>query len=65
MGLHVTAHSGLSMMSGVTDGSQTGNVKVLRIPAREVLRDESLEYVLVQIERLAAPSTAFGGPPPP
>jgi len=41
------------------------NIKVLRIPAREVLRDQELEHVLIQIERVAAPSTAFGGPPPP
>jgi very-short-patch-repair endonuclease len=40
------------------------NVRVLRIAARDVLRDESLEYVLTSIARAAAPSTAFGGPPP-
>ncbi len=41
------------------------NIKVLRVAAREVLRSEGLEHVLTSIEQVAAPSTAFGGPPPP
>ena len=41
------------------------SVQVLRITAREVLRDETLEGVLLSIEQAATPSTAFGGPPPP
>ena len=41
------------------------NIRVLRIGAADVLRDENLEQVLAYIERMAAPSTAFGGPPPP
>ncbi|HEY4115797.1 MAG TPA: endonuclease domain-containing protein [Rhizomicrobium sp.] len=41
------------------------NIKVLRIGAADVLRDENLEDVLNCIEQAAAPSTAFGGPPPP
>jgi very-short-patch-repair endonuclease len=40
-------------------------ITVLRIAAADVLRDESLDQVLTYIERMAAPSTAFGGPPPP
>jgi very-short-patch-repair endonuclease len=42
-------------------------VTVLRIPARDVLRDERLEAVLVAIERAAsaAPSGALRAPPPP
>jgi very-short-patch-repair endonuclease len=40
-------------------------IKVLRVAATDVLRDENLEYVLNHIEQMAAPSTAFGGPPPP
>jgi very-short-patch-repair endonuclease len=41
------------------------NIRVLRVAARDVLRDEELEHVLSRIEQAAAPSTAFGGPPPP
>jgi very-short-patch-repair endonuclease len=41
------------------------NIRVMRIPASDVLRDESLENVLEAIARVAAPSTASGGPPPP
>jgi len=41
-------------------------VGVLRYPAAAILDDESLEGVLQQIAEFAlAPSTAFGGPPPP
>jgi very-short-patch-repair endonuclease len=40
-------------------------VTVLRVAARDILRDELLERVLLGIEQVAAPSTAFGGPPPP
>jgi very-short-patch-repair endonuclease len=39
--------------------------RVLRTPARDILNDEPLEGVLVSIEQASAPSTAFGGPPPP
>jgi very-short-patch-repair endonuclease len=41
------------------------NIQVLRIPAAAVLRDENVADVLNCIEQAAAPSTAFGGPPPP
>jgi very-short-patch-repair endonuclease len=41
------------------------NVRVLRIAAADILRDEGLDNVLSHIEQVAAPSTAFGGPPPP
>jgi len=40
-------------------------IRVLRIPAANILRDESVEYALADIIRAASPSTAFGGPPPP
>ncbi|MBV9062058.1 MAG: endonuclease domain-containing protein [Alphaproteobacteria bacterium] len=40
-------------------------IQVLRIAAAEILRDESLDHVLSHIVQVAAPSTAFGGPPPP
>ena len=40
-------------------------IRVLRIAARDILRDEELERVLAHIAREAAPSTASGGPPPP
>src|SRR5215210_7859808 len=40
-------------------------VKVLRVAAAGVLKDYHLEGVLLAIEQAAAPSTAFGGPPPP
>ena len=40
-------------------------VTVLRVPVRDILRDEMLERVLSGIEQMAAPSTASGGPPPP
>jgi very-short-patch-repair endonuclease len=39
-------------------------VKVLRVAAADVLNDHQLEGVLLAIEQAAAPSTAFGGPPP-
>jgi very-short-patch-repair endonuclease len=41
------------------------NIKVVRIAAAGILKRESLEFVLQAIEQAAAPSTAFGGPPPP
>ena len=40
-------------------------VRVLRIAAVDVLNEETREGVLVSIAAAAAPSTAFGGPPPP
>jgi len=40
-------------------------ITVLRVAASDVLHDETLEIVLSHIERMAAPSTASGGPPPP
>jgi very-short-patch-repair endonuclease len=41
-------------------------VRVIRFSAKDVLKDETLEYVLMAIQQAcAAPSTAFGGPPPP
>jgi very-short-patch-repair endonuclease len=41
------------------------NIKVLRIAAADILRDDSFPHVLTAIARAAAPSTASGGPPPP
>ena len=40
-------------------------IRVLRVPANAVLDDEQIEGVLQSIVQAAAPSTAFGGPPPP
>ena len=46
-------------------------IRVLRFDASDILKDERLEGVLVTISQAAAPepgpapSTAFGGPPPP
>jgi ATP-dependent DNA helicase RecQ len=40
-------------------------IRVLRFPAVDILRDGNMPNVLEAIERAAAPSTAFGGPPPP
>ena len=41
-------------------------VQVLRYPAAAILNDEALEGGLEQIAaHAAAPTTAFGGPPPP
>ena len=40
-------------------------ITVLRIPAKDVLRDESLEGVLRGIEGAAAPSGSRCSPPPP
>ncbi|MBV8977072.1 MAG: DUF559 domain-containing protein [Alphaproteobacteria bacterium] len=37
------------------------NVTVMRIAARDILRDEEFEHVLARITQAAAPSTAFGG----
>jgi hypothetical protein len=36
----------------------------LRIGATDILRDENVENLLARITQAAAPSTAFGGPPP-
>jgi hypothetical protein len=36
-----------------------------RFPARNIVNDEVIEGVLISIEQTAAPSNAFGGPPPP
>jgi len=41
------------------------SIRVMRIAARDILRDEELGHVLMRIARVAAPSTASGGPPPP
>ena len=41
------------------------NIRVLRVTAAAVLKADGLEEVLLAIEQAAAPSTAFGGPPPP
>src|SRR5205823_3347908 len=40
-------------------------IRVIRVAAADVLRDENLECLLNHIAQMAAPSTAFGGPPPP
>jgi very-short-patch-repair endonuclease len=40
-------------------------IRVVRFAAKDILNDEALEGVLASIARAAAPSTAFGGPPPP
>ena len=40
-------------------------ITVLRVAVADVLCDENLESLLSHIEKIAAPSTAFGGPPPP
>ena len=40
-------------------------IRVLRIPAQDILKDGNIEPVLGAIADAAAPSTAFGGPPPP
>jgi very-short-patch-repair endonuclease len=40
-------------------------IRVLRIPAIDILRDDNIEDVLATIALAAAPSTAFGDPPPP
>jgi very-short-patch-repair endonuclease len=40
-------------------------IRVLRVTARDVLNEKGLENVLLTIMDAAAPSTAFGGPPPP
>ena len=40
-------------------------IRVLRTPARDILNDEAIEGALASIPLAAAPSTAFGGPPPP
>ena len=43
---------------------EENRIRVLRTLARDILNDEAIEGVLVSIEQAAAPSTAFGGPPP-
>jgi very-short-patch-repair endonuclease len=40
-------------------------IRMLRIPATDILMRDNMENVLVRIARAAAPSTASGGPPPP
>jgi very-short-patch-repair endonuclease len=40
-------------------------IKVMRIPAADILDKRQLTEVLASIEQAAAPSTTFGGPPPP
>ena len=40
-------------------------IGVPRVAAADILNQERLEYVLLGISQAAAPSTAFGGPPPP
>jgi very-short-patch-repair endonuclease len=40
-------------------------IRVLRIAAADILNDKHLEDVLSGIVQVTAPSTAFGGPPPP
>jgi very-short-patch-repair endonuclease len=40
-------------------------IRALRTPARDILNDEAIEGVISSIALAAAPSTAFGGPPPP
>ena len=40
-------------------------IVTVRVATGDILRDESLDNVLLFIEQMAAPSTAFGGPPPP
>ncbi|HMN87554.1 MAG TPA: endonuclease domain-containing protein [Bauldia sp.] len=40
-------------------------VRVLRFPARDVLHEASRRDVIATIRAALAPSTAFGGPPPP
>ncbi len=41
------------------------NIRVLRVTAAKILKADGMESVLLAIEQAAAPSTAFGGPPPP
>ncbi len=40
------------------------NIRVLRIPAKDILNDERMEGVLASITRAAAPSTASRSPSP-
>jgi len=40
-------------------------ITVLRVAAADVLRDETLQYVLAAIEQAAAPSGSLRSPPPP
>jgi very-short-patch-repair endonuclease len=40
-------------------------IRVLRVPAAEVLSERTLGGVLKMIVHAAAPSTGFAGPPPP
>jgi len=41
------------------------NIRVIRIPATDILKRDNLENVLMGIALAASPSTACGGPPPP
>ena len=40
-------------------------IRVVRIPACDILERDNMENVLTSILLAASPSTAFGGPPPP
>jgi very-short-patch-repair endonuclease len=40
-------------------------IRVLRIPAIDILKRDNMDAVLALIAQAAAPTTAFGGPPPP
>ena len=40
-------------------------IRILRIPATDILKRDNMDAVLALIAQAAAPSTAFGGPPPP
>ncbi|RYE09277.1 MAG: endonuclease domain-containing protein [Hyphomicrobiales bacterium] len=40
-------------------------IRILRFAAADVLNDDALSGVMVAIQSATAPSTAFGGPPPP
>ena len=44
---------------------KNNGIRVMRVPATDILNDESLEGTLIAIQEAVAPSTAFGGPPPP
>jgi very-short-patch-repair endonuclease len=41
------------------------NIRILRINATDILKRDNVDNVLADIVHAAAPSTAFGGPPPP
>ncbi|MBV9063934.1 MAG: DUF559 domain-containing protein [Alphaproteobacteria bacterium] len=46
-------------------GSRAKGIRVVRVAAVDVLRDGNLESLVNHIAQMAAPSTAYGGPPPP